>query len=113
MCVRRKSKWTANTPDEFIEVWREDTVVGEIAPKLIEIIAKRYFNDDTLRASEYIGWSLTETVKNSIANKIESGEWEAFEELTQMDYNTDEVVIREDAEPRAEAILVGLGYLVA
>ena len=112
MCVKRKSKWSVGTSDEFIAVWREDDLVQQALPQLIEIIARRYFNSDILKASEYIGWSVVEGAKNSIANRIEAGEWEAFEELTRTDYNTDEVVIREDAEERAEKILARLGYLV-
>lgn len=113
MCVKRKSKWSVGTSDEFIEVWREDDLVQQALPQLIEIIARRYFGGNALKASEYVGWSVVEGAKNSIAKRIEAGEWEAFEELTRMDYDTEETVIREDAEERAEKILARLGYEVA
>jgi len=112
MCVKRTSRWTADTPDDFIAVWREDDIVGHALNNLVSLIANRYFGGDSVRAAEYIGWHIVQNAKNTIAEHLEWGEWEDFEELTQIDYNTEEVVVREDAEERAAQMLVKMGYSV-
>lgn len=112
MNVRRESRWTQESPSEFIEVWQRDDQVTQALSHLVEKCAEQLFAGDYAKASSFLVWCLEESAKDSRATLLELGEWGDFPELNKQDEHGTLLELREDAEERARQLLLAMGYEV-